>query len=175
MSTYLRIAIISGTGVLIALMLQLTLLSRLGLPGATPDLVVVVVVALALGYGPGIGGIAGFFAGLAVDLAPPAEGVVGLNAIVYLAIGWVAGSIIDVRDRTVLLLLMLTSFSAGAAALLAAIAEAALGSERVVWDLVPGVVLSSMLYGLVLAPFVLPLTELVIRKLTPEALLTRTP
>ena len=175
MATYLRIAIISGTGVLIALMLQLTLLSRIGLPGATPDLVIVVVVALALGYGPGIGGIAGFFAGLAVDLAPPAEGIVGLNALIYLVIAWVAGSIIDVRDRTVPLLLALTSFSAGAAALLVAMAEAALGSDRVVWDLVPGVVLSSMLYALVLAPLVLPVTQLVIRKLTPEAVLTRAP
>lgn len=175
MATYLRIAIISGTGVLIALMLQLTLLSRIGLPGATPDLVIVVVVALALGYGPGIGGIAGFFAGLAVDLAPPAEGIVGLNALIYLVIAWVAGSIIDVRDRTAPLLLALTSFSAGAAALLVAMAEAALGSDRVVWDLVPGVVLSSMLYALVLAPLVLPVTQLVIRKLTPEAVLTRAP
>ena len=175
MATYLRIAIISGTGVLIALMLQLTLLSRLGLPGATPDLVIVVVVALSLGYGPGIGAIVGFAAGLAVDLAPPAEGVVGLNALIYLVIAWVAGSIIDVRDRTVPLLLVLTSFSAGAAALLVALLEAALGSDRVVWDLVPGVVLSSMLYALLLAPFVLPITQIVIRKLTPEAVLTRVP
>ena len=175
MATYLRIAVISATGVIVALMLQLTLLARLGLPGATPDLVVVVVVALALGYGPGIGGIAGFVAGLAVDIAPPAEGVVGLNALIYLVIGWVAGSIIDVRDRTVLLLLALTSFSAGAAALLVAVLEAALGSDGVVWDLVPGIVLSSMLYALVLAPVVLPVTGMVIRKLTPEAVLTRAP
>ena len=51
--------------------------SRLPLPGATPDLLLLVVVALALAYGPGFGLVCGFGAGLAADLVPPADHEVG--------------------------------------------------------------------------------------------------
>ncbi|MCX8526745.1 MAG: hypothetical protein ORN20_01230, partial [Candidatus Nanopelagicales bacterium] len=50
----------------IAVIVQVTLLTRLGLPGATPDLVVVTVVALALALGRLPGAIAGFGAGVLV-------------------------------------------------------------------------------------------------------------
>ena len=45
--------------------------------------------------------MAGFAAGVLIDLAPPADTLLGVNAIVYLAIGYVTGFVIDPRDRTV--------------------------------------------------------------------------
>ena len=45
---WVRQTVICAIVILLAVMLQLTLLSRLGLPGATPDLVVVSVRLLAL-------------------------------------------------------------------------------------------------------------------------------
>ena len=61
------------------------------LPGATPDLVLLVVVALALADGPGFGCAVGFAGGLLLDLVPPADGTVGRWALVLTLVGWLAG------------------------------------------------------------------------------------
>jgi len=96
-----RQGLVIGIPLLLASIIQVTLLSRLGLPGATPDLLVVTVVAVALAMGPVQGAFAGFLAGAIIDVSPPSDTVVGVNSIVYLAIGFVAGYIVDNRDRTV--------------------------------------------------------------------------
>ena len=54
------LSLLVGTLVTTAVVIQVTLLSRLGLPGATPDIVVVTVVAIALATGPVQGAVAGF-------------------------------------------------------------------------------------------------------------------
>ncbi|MDO9485272.1 MAG: rod shape-determining protein MreD, partial [Actinomycetota bacterium] len=64
---WLRQLLILGTTLLIAVMMQSSFLSRLGLPGATPDLILVSVVAVALAYGPAMGVVYVFAAGLLVD------------------------------------------------------------------------------------------------------------
>jgi rod shape-determining protein MreD len=66
----------------VALAVQVSVLARLPLPGATPDLVLLAVVALALAHGPGFGLVAGFAAGLGSDLVPPADHAVGRWALV---------------------------------------------------------------------------------------------
>ena len=71
--------------------MQVTLMSRLPLPGATPDLLLLVVVALALAHGPGFGLVCGFAAGLAADLVPPADHEVGRWALVLTLVGYLAG------------------------------------------------------------------------------------
>ena len=61
-----RRAILSAVLLAIALMLQLTVVNRLPLPGAGgPDLVLLTVVALGLCSGPAAGAVTGFCAGLA--------------------------------------------------------------------------------------------------------------
>jgi rod shape-determining protein MreD len=75
-----------------ALLLQLTVLNGLHLPGGSvPDLVLIVVVALAIADGPVPGMVTGFAAGLCVDLAPPGSGVIGQYALVFCLAGWAAG------------------------------------------------------------------------------------
>ena len=54
-----------------AVVLQSTVFARLGLPGATPDVVLVVVLVIALVAGPTVGAVTGFGAGVLVDIAPP--------------------------------------------------------------------------------------------------------
>ena len=50
-----------------AVVLQSTVFARLGLPGATPDVVLVVVLVIALVAGPTVGAVTGFGAGVLVD------------------------------------------------------------------------------------------------------------
>ena len=165
-----RQALIIGGLLLVAVIVELTLLARLGLPGATPDLVVVTVVAIALAMGPTQGAIAGFAAGVLVDLAPPADTLLGVNAIVYLVIGFVTGFVIDPRDRTVPLLMGLVGLSAGAAVIATAALDTLLGSDRVSWEAVPGLALSSALYAVIMAPVVILFVAWLVRRATPEVL-----
>ncbi len=75
-----------------AVLVQLTAINGLRLPGGgVPDVVLVVVAALGLASGPASGAIAGFMAGLALDLAPPGSGVVGEYALVFVLVGWACG------------------------------------------------------------------------------------
>ena len=57
----------------------------------------------------------------------------------------------------------------GAAALATALLSAVLGSERIIWDVVPGVTLTTVLYGLILGRVMIPLVGLLSRRLVPEA------
>ena len=166
-----RQGIVIGGVIFLAFLIQVTLLSRLGLPGATPDLLVVSVVAIALAMGPIQGAFAGFLAGAIIDVSPPADTVVGVNSIVYLAIGFVAGYVIDTRDRTVLGMIAIAAIGCAAAALGTAALGAMLGSPRVLWESVPLISLTSAVYGALLAPLMIPLLAWLTRKLAPEVLL----
>ncbi|MSO26985.1 MAG: rod shape-determining protein MreD [Candidatus Nanopelagicales bacterium] len=165
---WIRQTVICASIIVLAVMLQLTLLSRLGLPGATPDLVVVCVVALALAYGPVTGAVVGFAAGLVLGFSPPAGGIIGIQALIFLVIGFLTGAVIDPRDRTVPVLMGMVGLSTGAAALAYALLLAAFGGNQVLWDSVPALVLTSSLYGLILAPAVVPGVAWLVQKVTPE-------
>ena len=168
---WMRQSTLCASIIVLAVVVQLTLLSRLGLPGATPDLVVVSVVALALAYGPVAGAVVGFVAGLVLGFTPPAGGLIGIQALIFLVIGFLTGGVIDPRDRTVPILVGLVGLSAGGAALAYALLLAAFGTDQVIWDEVPKLVLTSSLYGLILAPIVVPAVAWLVRKITPETAL----
>ncbi len=163
-----RQAMIIGSAIFIAVIVELTLLSRLGLPGATPDLVVVTIVALALAYGPLPGAIAGFSAGILMGLAPPFDGILGLQAIIFTIVGLVTGAVVDPRDRSVPVIMGMVGLSTGGVVLLNAIFLAVLSGDRVVWETIPGLALTAALYGLILAPLVVPGIGRIVRSLTPE-------
>ncbi len=163
-----RQALIIASSIFIAVIVELTLLSRLGLPGATPDLVVVTIVALALAYGPLPGAIAGFSAGILMGLAPPFDGVLGLQAIIFTIVGLVTGAVVDPRDRSVPVIMGMVGLSTGGVVIFNALFLAVLSGDRVVWENIPGLALTSALYGLILAPLVVPGIGRIVRSLTPE-------
>ena len=67
-------------------------MDRIAFPGGTgPDLVLLAVAALALAGGPMTGSLIGFWAGLALDVAPPGSHFVGQNALVFCLIGYACG------------------------------------------------------------------------------------
>ena len=164
-----RQAVIIGGLVLAAVIIEITVLSRLGLPGATPDLVVVTIVAIALAWGPTQGAVAGFASGVLIDLAPPGDTLLGVNAIVYVVIGFVAGVVVDPRDRTVPILIAIVAISAGAATIATAGLDTLLGSDRVQWGDMAGMALTSALYAALLAPLVVLGVAWLARRATPDA------
>lgn len=158
-----QVGLISITMVAAAV-LQVSFLTRIGLPGAAPDLVVVTVAAFALAMGPVPGAFAGFLGGLVVDVSPPADTIVGVNSIVYLAIGFVVGYAVDARDRNLLTSVGAVALACGAAVLGTAIIDATLGSPRVLWSEVPILTLTSTLYGGLLGRVMVPFVALLTRR-----------
>ncbi|TLS42403.1 rod shape-determining protein MreD [Streptomyces montanus] len=83
--------LLSTTLVIVALVIQVSVLARLHLPGAVPDLLLLTVLGLALVYGHVGGALIGFGAGLLADFAPPADHAAGRYALVLCVIGYLAG------------------------------------------------------------------------------------
>jgi rod shape-determining protein MreD len=83
------IAVTVPLGLLTALVLQLTVVNRLPLPGGDrPDLVLVLVAAVAARAPALTGALAGFTGGLALDLAPPQAHYAGEYALVFCLAGY---------------------------------------------------------------------------------------
>lgn len=163
-----RAGFVIVTALLVAVLLQVTFLSRLGIPGATPDLVVVTVVGIGLAMGSIAGGSAGLLAAVLLGLAAPVAGLLGIHALIYVVLGFLAGMVIDPRDRSIWLIMGLVGLSTAGAVLATATLSAMLGSERITWEDVPTLTLTSALYGVLLAPIVIPLLRAVTRGLVSE-------
>lgn len=156
--------------VIVAVALQVTLLSRLPLPGATPDLVLVTVVALALAHGPGFGLTTGFGAGLAIDLVPPADHEIGRWALVLAVLGYAAGLVAGESRRSAFLPVLVVAAAAGASVLLYAGVGALISDPQVTWVAVTALVPTAVLYAVVLSPFVVSAVLALVQRVEPETL-----
>src|SRR3954454_10264420 len=83
--------LLSTALIVVAMVLQVSVLARLHLPGAVPDLLLLTVLGLALVYGHVGGALVGFGAGPLAGLAPPADHAAGRYALVLCVIGYLAG------------------------------------------------------------------------------------
>ena len=77
--------------VVVALVLQVAVFPQFAWEGIVPNFCLLVVVASALVRGPSFAATLGFFAGLLLDLAPPADHVAGRWALALVMVGFVAG------------------------------------------------------------------------------------
>lgn len=80
-----------GLVLLTAVLLHTVALPPFAIAGWRPELVTLTVVAFALADGPGTGARYGFVAGLAADLLSDGGHLVGISALVLLAVGYLAG------------------------------------------------------------------------------------
>ncbi|CAN5903878.1 hypothetical protein BH20ACT6_BH20ACT6_07120 [soil metagenome] len=153
--------------VLLTVTVQVGLFAQLSIAGVVPDLALLLVVAAAIVRGPAYGTVLGLLAGLAMDLAPPADGVAGRWALALALAGWLAGQARgDARQ------------SAFATVVTVAVASLAATSIYALTGLVlsePGISVAStlevlpvaLLYDVAITPLVVPLAMLVWRKLDP--------
>jgi rod shape-determining protein MreD len=151
-----RRAALLAVASLAAILIQLTVLNRLPLPGGgAPDLVLVLVVVVALTGGPMQGMLTGFFAGLALDIAPPASHLVGQSALVFCLAGYAAGRLSgNVGSASWQPLGAVALCTAGGEALYAA-AGMLFGEPGVTWPAVRHVLPVSVGYDLLVCPFAL--------------------
>jgi rod shape-determining protein MreD len=154
--------------VLTLLPVQHSVIARLPLPGIGPDVLVVLVVAVALARGPVVGMVMGFCTGLAADLAPPADHTLGRLALAYCVAGYLAGLLADEAERSafapMIVVALIAVFVVGTYAALGAL----LGDARITVAALGRTLPSSVLYDVVLTPFVVPLVGAVVRRLEPQ-------
>ncbi len=154
--------LLGASSIITALLLQATVIERLPLPGAAPDLVLVLVIAFALAEGPMSGMTTGFVAGLLADAMSAHE--MGRLALAYALAGYVAGQFQDddhsaLQPFGVVLLGALTWLGAYTAE------GILLGDARLSVQAVGRIALSAVPYDVVLTPFVVPLVGGLVRRL----------
>ncbi|MFJ2112216.1 MULTISPECIES: rod shape-determining protein MreD [unclassified Streptomyces] len=151
--------LLSATLVVAALVIQVSVLARLQLPGAVPDLMLLVVLALAFVYGHVSGALIGFGAGLLADLAPPADHAAGRYALVLCLIGYLAGLVRPENGQIRSAIVPMTAVVAAAvgSTLLYAGVGALVGDTAARHVGLSGLMLTAAVYDLLLAPFTVPL------------------
>ncbi|WP_329178921.1 rod shape-determining protein MreD [Streptomyces sp. NBC_01477] len=152
--------------VVFAMVAQVSVLARLHLPGAVPDLLLLTVLGLAISYGHVAGCLIGFAAGLLADLAPPADHAVGRYAMVLCVTGYVAGLFKPENGRlrtaagpmlcVIGAAIGTTVLYAGVGSLVGDTAGAHVGLAKLVF--------TATVYDLLLAPFVVPLVMALARR-----------
>ncbi|AOP45861.1 rod shape-determining protein MreD [Streptomyces lydicus] len=164
--------LLSAPLVVVALVIQVTVLARLQLPGAVPDLLLLVVLGLALVYGHVAGALIGFFAGLLADVAPPSDHAIGRYALVLCVIGYAAGLTKpdSGQHRSATVPLMVVIGAAIGSTLMYAGVGSLVGDTAARHVGLVGLLLSATLYDLLLAPFAVPLVMAVARRTDHEPL-----
>ncbi|MBM9621603.1 rod shape-determining protein MreD [Streptomyces zhihengii] len=152
--------LLSTTLVVVALVIQVTVLARLQLPGAVPDLMLLTVLGLAMVYGHVAGALIGFGAGLLADIAPPADHAAGRYALVLCVIGYLAGLIKPDNGQQLRSATGPMAVVVGAAVgstLLYAGVGALVGDTAARHVGLGGLLFTAAVYDLILAPFTVPL------------------
>jgi len=148
--------------VVLAVVLQATVLARLPLPGAAPDLVLTVVVAVGLVEGPRAGMLVGVAAGLLSDLAGDAE--LGRLALVHLVVGYLAGLLQGDADGAPLVPPAVTGALAAVAVLLYAGEGVLLSDPRITGSASWRSLVSTVPYCAALATVVFPVVGALLRR-----------
>ncbi len=150
------VSVIAAVALFAVVVVQLTVVNRLPLPGgAVPDLVLLLVAAIAVTASPLAAAVAGFGGGLALDIAPPAAHYAGEYALVFCLAGYAAARVgqvmwdlLGARDSRRTFAIMAVAVAAGEAG------KAALGLLLSDPD-VTGTAIARVLPGAVLADLLL--------------------
>ncbi len=150
----MRRALTTAAVIVVAVVLQVTLVNRLPLPyGAVPSLVLILVAATSVTDSPMAGAITGFCAGLTLDIAPPGSHLVGENALVYCLIGYACGRAGQIKDLAMLPTVMIAAVGAAVGEAMSAGLGIMLSDPEVTWTAMRGVLPAAVIYDVLLTPF----------------------
>ena len=159
-------ALAAVVAVSVALVLQVSLFPHVAWHGIVPNLCLLVVVGAALTRGPQFAAVLGFAAGVALDLAPPADHLAGRWALALVLVGYVAGRVRqDVRpSATTVVATVAASSFVGTSVF--ALSGLVLGDPVDIPELLE-VIGVALLWDVLLTPFVLPPVMALFRRLDP--------
>ncbi len=161
-------AVVAASVLVVALIAQVSVFSHVSWNGVVPNLVLLGVVGIALSRGAHFGVLAGFGAGVLLDLAPPADHVAGRWALALLVVGYVAGRVGEELRPT---LSALVAAAAGCSFLgtsIFALTGIVLGDPALTVPELLTVVGAALVWDVLLAPVVLPIVLRLFARLEPD-------
>lgn len=159
--------IITAILMVFAIAVQSSVLTRWNLPGAVPDLLLVMVAAFAMRQLPVHGAMLGFLSGLLLDVTPPADGLIGLSAFTLTIVGYGAATFRTDLNRSVFGPLLFCGVSGSVVVLLHAMLGGLLGDPTISLTRTPWLMLTSFVYCILLATIVIPIVRGLLALLMP--------
>lgn len=166
--------LVALAAVALALVLQVTVFPHVAWEGIVPNLVLLVVVGAALTRGAQFATVLGFVAGVALDLAPPADHVAGRWALALVIVGYVAGRVRQEQQQfrqggasatTVVATVAVSSFVGTS---VFALSGMLLGELAFDVATLLQVIVVAVVWDVLLTPFVLPPLMAMFRRLEPD-------
>ena len=153
--------------VVVALVLQVAVFPHVAWEGIVPNFCLLVVVAAALVRGPTFAATLGFFAGLLLDLAPPADHVAGRWALALVVVGYVAGLMRQETRTTATTVVATVAASSFVGTSVYALSGLVLGDSVAGAGDLARVILVALLWDVLLTPLVLPGVMRLLTRLEP--------
>lgn len=145
-----------GVLVTMAVVAQAVLFRYVSVDGVVPNLALILVVAAAIARGPQFATILGFAAGLLLDVAPPADHTAGRWALALVLVGYLAGRVQrDARESAVMAVVVVGAGSFVGTSVYA-LTGVILGDSGWAAGQMLQVIVISVLWDLLMAPFLLP-------------------
>ena len=160
-------ALVAFSVVCLAVVLQVSLFPHFAWQGVVPNLALLVVVAAALVRGPQFAALLGFVAGVAIDLAPPADHIAGRWALALVVVGYVAGRVRQDLRPTAGSVVLTVAASSFVGTSVFALSGLVLHDPVVSVGEMLQVILVAVVWDVLLTPFVLPPVMGLFRRLEP--------
>jgi rod shape-determining protein MreD len=159
--------VVAAVAVTLALVLQVSVFGPLAWEGVVPNLCLLVVVAGALTRGPQFAMVLGFGAGLLLDLAPPADHVAGRWALALLLVGYLVGRVRPESRPTATTVVATVAGASFVGTSVFALSGVLLSDPVVGVGETLSVLAVSLVWDVLLTPFVLPPLMALFRRLEP--------
>ena len=159
--------LVAAALVVVALVLQVAVFPHLAWEGIVPNFCLLVVVAAALVRGPAFAATLGFFAGLMLDLAPPADHVAGRWALALVVVGYVAGRMRQDTRPSAITVVATVAASSFVGTSVYALSGLVLGDSVAGAGDLARVILVALLWDVLLTPLVLPGVMRLLTRLEP--------
>lgn len=139
-----------------AIVAQAVVFRFVSVEGVVPNLALIVVVAAAISRGPEFAALLGFGAGLLLDLAPPADHIAGRWALALVLVGYLAGRVRQDARTSPMMAVVLVGAASFVGTSVFAFSGVLLDDGALGIDTMLRVIVISVLWDLMLAPFLIP-------------------
>jgi len=153
-----------------AIVAQAAIFRFVSVDGVVPNLALIVVVAAAIARGSEFAAMLGFGAGLLLDLAPPADHVAGRWALALVLVGYLAGRVRQDARTSPLMAVVLVGAMSFVGTSVYALSGVVLDDGALAVDAMLRVIVISMLWDLMLAPFLVPALLWLVDRVRPARL-----
>lgn len=160
--------LVALVAVLAALVLQVSLFPHLAWQGIVPNLCLLVVVAAALTIDAPSAMVLGFLAGVALDLAPPADHVAGRWALALTVVAFLAARVRQDVRPTALAVVATVAAASFVGTSVFALTGLLLSDPALAVPELLTVISIAVVWDVLLTPFVLPVLIGMFRRLEPE-------